>query len=106
LHENIHTMVVHPKRVLVLFSNRNYNWIYYRLENSRLKKESVMKSLMKPAEKYIKRGVELEQMQTRIDCELKRGVERAAAVLDTSLNRFVEAALKWYLDALRRDGDI
>jgi predicted HicB family RNase H-like nuclease len=59
-----------------------------------------------PAEAYIKRGIELESLQVRVSAALKLKAEIAAEKLGTSLNRFTEAALNWYIKQLEKDGSI
>lgn len=51
----------------------------------------------RPAESYIKRNIEVVPIVVRIPETLKEESERMAAQLDTSMNRFVEAALRWYI---------
>lgn len=62
--------------------------------------------MKKPAERYIKRSIEIESLQVRVDSNLKRQVEMAAKKLNSSLNRFSEAALNFYLEALKKDGTL
>ena len=62
--------------------------------------------MKKPTESYIKRNIEMVSLQTRIDHDLKKEAEKAAQALGTSLNRFVEAALLWYLDQLKKEGTL
>jgi predicted HicB family RNase H-like nuclease len=57
-----------------------------------------------PAESWIKRDKTMMAFNVRIDEEVKKETEKAAKKLDTSLNRFTEAALSWYIDALKKDG--
>lgn len=60
----------------------------------------------KPAEGYLHRGVDVVPILTRIPPELKEEAELAADKLGTSLNRFIESSLRWYLDALKKEGSI
>lgn len=60
----------------------------------------------KPAESYIKRGLEIESLQVRVCSDLKRDAQIASEKLNTSLNRLVEAALKWYLEQLKKEGEL
>lgn len=53
-----------------------------------------------PPEKYLKMNPETEIITLRVSPELKRKVEKRSEELKTSVNRFGEASLKWYLDKL------
>lgn len=65
-----------------------------------------MKPTPKPSLSYIKRQEPVIALKLKILPELKHEAESASAKLGTSLNRFVEASVKWYLDALKKDGSI
>ena len=60
------------------------------------------KESMEPPESWIRRGVELVPLSARVPQETKDRAEEAARILETSLNRFTEAALNWYMEALKQ----
>lgn len=60
----------------------------------------------KPAESYIHRMVELTQIHTRIPEDVKEQAESACDKLGTSMQRFIEASLRWYLEELKKEGSI
>jgi predicted transcriptional regulator len=64
------------------------------------------KVIDKPALSWIRRGLEMESTQLRLPSEVKKETMEAAEKLDTSMNHFVEAAIKWYLDALKKEGSL
>ncbi len=53
-----------------------------------------------PPEKYLKINPETAIITLRVSPDLKRKVESKSQELNTSVNRFGEASLKWYLDKL------
>lgn len=54
----------------------------------------------KPIESYItRRTIELVHLRTKIDINLKKEAQEWAEKLETSLNRFVEASIKYYIDS-------
>jgi predicted HicB family RNase H-like nuclease len=65
-----------------------------------------MKKEIKRAESFIRRDVELVQIAVRIPPELKAEAEMASERVDTSMNRFIEAALTWYIQKLKEEGSI
>lgn len=60
--------------------------------------------MKKPTEKYIRRANRVESVQLRIDSTLKRQMQQSAKKLNSSMNRFTEAALHFYIDALKKEG--
>lgn len=60
----------------------------------------------KSAVKYIQRDCPLTAVIIRIPVELKVQVEEASEKLDTSLNQFVGASIRAYLDDLKKEGSI
>lgn len=68
--------------------------------------EAKLLSQKAPTQSYIKRGIETVSVQIRIDSELKHEAEKARLKLGTSLNRLVEAAIKWYLVELKKEGSL
>ena len=60
----------------------------------------------KPAERFIQRNLELVSLQTRVPIELKEEIDQVSEQLETSQARFVEAAVKWYIDALKKEGSL
>jgi predicted HicB family RNase H-like nuclease len=61
---------------------------------------------MKPAAAYIHRGIEREALMTRVPPDLNNQVDLASGKLGTSKNLFVEAALRWYLEQLKKEGSL
>jgi predicted HicB family RNase H-like nuclease len=60
---------------------------------------------MKPtSDKYIKRRVRGESFQLRIEPKVKAQCKLAAKKLNSSLNKLGEAALIFYIEALKKDG--
>ncbi len=64
------------------------------------------KSSLKPAEGWIHRRVPLANVQVKIPFEMKAEMVRAVVVLETSHNRFIEAAIARYLVELKKEGAI
>lgn len=53
-----------------------------------------------PPMKYLRRKIPVVSFNIRIDKVLKGRVDKASRQLDTSANKFAEAALSWYLDQM------
>lgn len=60
--------------------------------------------MKKPLKKYIRRPAKTESLQLRIDAKLKHEIDLCATKLNTSMNRFAEAAVTFYMEALKKDG--
>lgn len=56
----------------------------------------------KPARSYLKRHTPMAHLQLRVEAPLKKRARTKAKELDTSLNCFTEAAIRYYLDSLER----
>lgn len=59
-------------------------------------------SMEAPPKSYIKLKQEIAHMQCRISVEVKERARIKAISLNTSLNRLVEAALRYYCDELEK----
>jgi len=55
---------------------------------------------------YIRKPLENEPLQLRIPGDLKRELQTAAKQINTSTNQFVEAAIRMYLDSLKKEGNL
>lgn len=66
----------------------------------------IMKQNKMPVVSHIHRNEELAGLQLRIPVYVKADAENAAVHLGTSMNRLVEAAIIWYLEALKKEGSL
>lgn len=75
------------------------------------KKQGLKVQRILPAEAYLHLGEERVQSAIRLPSSLKEEADRAIDFLNkperkVNFNSFVESAVRWYLDALREEGQI